>query len=85
MIKRFSRICSWTSTSFMESHLIPVDQGHLGPIEPRQLSGCSNVLGSIWLSLSRTKATLTRSQFVKQSKRWSGLEIASSPSQVILL
>ena len=28
---------------------------------------------------------LTRSQFVKQSKRWSGLEVASSPSQVILL
>ena len=41
----FSRICSWSFTSFMESHLIHVDQGHLGPSEPGQLSGCSNALG----------------------------------------
>ena len=53
----------------MESHRIHADQGHLGPIGLRQLSGCSNVHGFTWPHLLKTKGfvnKVTVSQAVKK-------------------
>ena len=81
----FSLISSCPTTSSTASRHILVVLEHLGQIEPRPLYDCSNVLGQLWQRPWLMRVSQRRLLFVKQSRRWHGQEIASLPSQVILL
>ena len=80
---KFFRTCRVCSTSVPTPPRVVL--GLLGQIEPRPLSACSNGLGRLWQRPWRMKVSQRRLLCVKQSRRWLGQEIASLPSQVILL